>query len=536
MHQTGSMQQFQTKVSPTLQKLRGGFYTPDEVAAFISSWVIAKSGKYLEPSCGDGALLRNLPNFSNLDITAIEINEKEAKVAFKSTGMKVITKDFFSWFTPKHYEEFDGVMGNPPYIRFGNWQEESRGLAIDILTSQGFRPNKLINAWMPFVVSALLATKQSGRIGLILPAELLQVSYAAELRSYLMDNSQNIKIVSFRELIFPGVQQEVILLLLTKGVGPAQVQTYEVQNGSELSDLDLSRSSSIRGELHDDEKWTKYYLDSSAIQIIRRIRKSKVLYPVGDFAEVQVGIVTGCNDFFCLSKSDAVSNGIYENTIPIVTRSNQLKGIGLDGPNFAALETTKARTRLLELNNYTFSDLTPPIQKYIREGERQELNLGYKCRIRGTWWKVPSIWIPDGFMWRQIHKYPRIFANCAGATSTDTVHRVRMISNISIDALAIASLNSATLIYSELFGRSYGGGVLELEPSEARSLLVPHPKLVTKSLSKRVKTLLEGNEVDKAVALVDKEILSKKLGFTEREIFVMHQSWITLSNRRLGRK
>lgn len=530
------MPEFQTKANPTSQKLRGGFYTPDEVAHFVSNWVVAKSGKYLEPSCGDGALLRNIPKLPNLDITAIEIDRKEAKTASRSSGLKVITKDFFSWFTPKHYEEFDGVIGNPPYIRFGNWKEESKKLALEILTAQGFRPNKLMNAWMPFVVSALLATKQDGRIGLIVPAELLQVSYASELRSYLMDNSQNIKIISFRELIFPGIQQEVILLFLTKGVGPAQVETYEVQNGAELADLNLIKSSSIRGELHDDEKWTKYYLDSSAIRIIRKIRKSNVLYSVGDFAEVQVGVVTGCNDFFCLSKSDALSIGIFENTIPIVTRSNQLTGIGLNESNFATLETTKSRTRLLELNSYTSSNLTAALRIYIREGERQELNLGYKCRIRNSWWKVPSIWIPDGFMLRQIHKYPRIFANYVGATSTDTVHRVRMISDVSIDALAVASLNSATLIYSELFGRSYGGGVLELEPSEARSLLIPHPKLITKSLMRRVKSLLEKDEIDKAIALVDEEILYKKLGITEMEISVMHASWISLSSRRHGRK
>ena len=42
------------------------------------------------------------------------------------------------------------------------------------------------------------------------------------------------------------------------------------------------------------------------------------------------------------------------------------------------------------------------------------------------WWGTPSLWIPDLFMLRQIHLAPRLTVNAAAATSTDTVHRVRL--------------------------------------------------------------------------------------------------------------
>ena len=40
-------------------KLRGGYYTPAEISAFIAEWAIHRpSDQVLEPSCGDGSFLR----------------------------------------------------------------------------------------------------------------------------------------------------------------------------------------------------------------------------------------------------------------------------------------------------------------------------------------------------------------------------------------------------------------------------------------------------------------------------------------------
>lgn len=530
------MAQFKVKAKPDENKLRGGFYTPDAVAEYITKWVMGKPGSYLEPSCGDGAILNFMANKKGYEVTAIELDGGEAKKASEKTQSLVLNLDFFDWLTPEKYGTFDGVVGNPPYIRFGNWAEVSRSKAMTVLEREGIKPNRLTNAWLPFVVSSLLAVKNAGKVALVVPAELLQVSYAASLRSYLIDNCSNITIISFRELIFPGIQQEVIILMLTKGSGPADIQTFEVASAAELSQIDLVSKTSIRGELHDGEKWTKYYLDSSSIKILRNLRTSGLFAKFGDYAEVQVGVVTGCNDFFCLSKSDADNLDLTKYTIPIVTRSNQLSGLGINKDLFQELESNSGRSRLLDLNGYTFSDLPPSVVEYIRSGEKEDLHKGYKCSIRTDWWKVPSIWIPDGFMLRQIYKYPRIFVNEANATCTDTVHRIRITGKFSVKALSVVSLNSATLTWGELLGRSYGGGVLELEPSEARSLPIPDPKFASTTLIKRVSAHLENGETDQAINLVDTEILMNGLGITKATIKRLNKDWLTLANRRLDRK
>src|SRR6202035_1961016 len=68
--------------------------------------------------------------------------------------------------------------------------------------------------------------------------------------------------------------------------------------------------------------------------------------------------------------------------------------------------------------------LSPALASYIRQGEAGGVHRGYKCSIRSPWYAVPAAWIPEGFVFRQIHDFPRVVRNEAAATSTDTIHRL----------------------------------------------------------------------------------------------------------------
>lgn len=520
---------FEAKLAPTDEKLRGGYYTPEPIAKFVANWVARAGTRILEPACGDGAILDPLSRLSD-DVVGVELFPREAASAADRTGVDVHIGDFFTWFDLTKHDDFDGVAGNPPYIRFGNWAEPTRSDALRFMRSVGMHPNKLTNAWVPFVVASITACRGGGRIGLIIPAELMQVGYAAELRQFLVDKCIEINVVTFKRLVFPGILQEVVLLLAVKGAGPARIQVIQADDANSLTHLRIG-AAHVRAPLHEKEKWTKYFLDASQIEAIRKLRADSRLYPMEDFASVDVGVVTGRNSFFVMTRDDAESHKVSGLTVPLVARSAQLSGIVYTDQDH---RDAVGRTQLLDARGVALTKHSG-LRAYVALGEEQDVHTGYKCRIRKEWWVVPSIWEADAFMLRQIHTHPRVIANNTTATSTDTVHRLRMANGVNASHLATAAFNSITFAMSEVVGRSYGGGILELEPSEAEELRVPDPALVPADLVTQVDELVRAKRIEDALDAVDHAVLIDGLGFRPDEVSSARAAWIVLRDRRNGR-
>jgi len=526
------------------QKLRGGYYTPSAIAEVLSEWAIVNpDGLVLEPSCGDGvfveAAARRLSSVGH--ITAVELFASEAaKTAARSNGKAtVITGDFFTWHLAHGApSSFDAVVGNPPFIRYQSFPEEHREAAFSVMRSEGLRPSRLTNAWLPYVVAGTRSLKPGGRLALVLPAELLQVGYAGQLREYLARNYESLTIATFRSLIFSGIQQETVLLAGVRGQGTtARVHWVELENETELSAGQLEPRDGVVVDLnHAREKWTRYYLDARELELVRRIERSGALTNLGELADIDVGIVTGQNDFFVLSEADATLRGLKKSCLPLVSRSAQIPGVVLRRADWAKLTANGYRTLLLQLGPVDRDKLSAKALTYVRAGEELGYHEGFKCRIRQPrWWNVPSVWIPDGFLLRQIHDGPRVVANAAKVTCTDTIHRVRTHKGVDIRSVAYASVNSLTFAFAELYGRSYGGGVLELEPREAESLPYPKPSRVTAESLREVDSLIRRRETVAALSLVDSQLLTQS-GFAADEIATLRGVWQKLFRRRLGRK
>ena len=268
--------------------------------------------------------------------------------------------------------------------------------------------------------------------------------------------------------------------------------------------------------------------------MIRELETSDALTTLGELAQVDVGIVTGRNQFFVLTPSEADALGIRSFCLPLVGRSAQIPGLVLSRDEWQDLVDTDGRCLLLQLGRTPRDDLTPEALAYVKQGEAADYHTGYKCRIRQPqWWYVPSTAVPDAFLLRQIHEGPRVILNSAGATCTDTIHRVRVNEGVDPGWLAAASMNSVTFAFSEIRGRSYGGGVLELEPNEADALPFPRPgtdlPLADLDLWARRK------EADQILDEVDRLVLAD-CGLSAAEITMVRAVWRKLSGRRLARK
>lgn len=542
-------------------KLRGGYYTSSEVATWLCAWAIrSPRDRVLEPSCGDGVFLEAAAKrFAELgarspaiarQLTGVEIVAGEADRArarlqeqLRGRAAEVVnTGDFFGWWQDSAQPEFDAVIGNPPFIRYQTFPEPHRSLAMALMVEQGLSPNRLTNIWVPFVVAAVASLRPGGRLALVLPAELLQVTYAAQLRSFLTDRFGRIDIVACNELFFERAEQEVVLLLAddllqaADNANPCRVTMTETRTPSEITSrapalvLAAAQPKTIR---HDSEKWLKYFLSEKEITFMRALRDASVTTNLSTHASVDVGVVTGKNEFFVLTSAQVEELGLEGLTAPLVSRSAHLKGARVGKADWNAMSAAGDRVHLLHLKGHTARP-SAALAKYIRFGEGNEVHKGYKCSIREPWYAVPSVWTPDGFLFRQIYDFPRVVLNQAGATSTDTIHRLtgkkekpeRIIAN---------TYTWLTAASAEIEGRSYGGGVLELEPTEAERLLMPATLNGAMPLAECDK-LTRAGRLDDVLQENARVVLMGHLGLSQADCFALRDIWMKMRDRRNARR
>lgn len=546
------------KTLPNGQKLRGGFYTHPEIAKFLVDWAIQKpSANVLEPSCGDGVFFKPIierlsrlgaePDSITDQITAVELDETEAKKAFSCLADLLPTEEFANTFEGDFFTQvawhlgnkrYNAIVGNPPFIRYQHFPDAYREIAFRLMRAAGLHPTKLTNAWLPFIVVCTELLAEKGRIAMVVPAELLQVNYAAELRQFLNDRLDQLTIFTFRNLIFEDVQQEVILICGERNGGFNKgIRIIELDDICDLENYShpLFEPHLLKPMDHSKEKWTQYFITTKQNQLIRHMLAYPGLHRFGQLAEVDVGIVTGLNDFFVLKLSEIEKIGADDYVIPLVSRSAHLNGVVFSKLDWAKNAANDLHAFLLNIPNVPLNQLPNKLVRYIKDGENKDYNKGYKCRIRNPWFKVPSIWVPDAFMLRQIHNCPRVIINSANATSTDTIHRVRVSEGVDVKQLAGSVYNSLTFAFSEILGRSYGGGVLELEPREAEKLPVPYEaaKLLDIDLVDR---LLRSGENKEALDYCDSTLLIDGLGLKNEDVEQLRAIWDLLRNRRINRR
>ncbi len=525
------------------EKLRGGFYTPEPIASFILKWGINGSSDYeiLEPSCGDGVFLEQLKenNHKFKSVTAIEFDEIEAEKSdkIKLKNKNVINTDFHLYCN-KTTERFNLIVGNPPYIRYQYFDKEQQKESDTIFKKANLKYSKLTNAWVSFVVGSSLLLKEKGKIGFVIPAELLQVSYAQQLREFLAHFYNKINIISFQKLVFPDIQQEVVLLLCEKNESDSHlIEHLELRDASSLEKLDVNRLKSPTKKIDfKSNKWTYYFLEQEEIDFLESIATKRKIPTIGDYANVEVGITTGANNYFTVPYSTVAFYQLEEFAKPMVGRSVQVNSIIFTKKDWQQNQQTEAKANLLVFPSKEKLNGNSGAKCYIEYGESIGINKGYKTGIRDDWFVIPSIKLSDALFIRRNNLFPRLILNEANAYTTDTMHRVFVKATTDKTAFIASFYNSLSLAFSEIVGRSYGGGVLELMPSETEQILLPYQVNNSELLETIDKMMREKKSIDDTLRITNQQILKDGYGFTDKEIELADSIWKKLSVRRLNRR
>lgn len=486
----------------TKEKLRGAVYTPQLVAEALAQWAIrAPSDRVLDPACGDGVFLRaaakrltglggRIPQVVGVDI------DEEAAVA---TG--AANADFFQW--AENAPEFDVVLGNPPFVRSHLFAEQSRTRAFARMRAMGLAPSRLMSTWAPFLTIAVDLLCPSGRLAFVIPEEMLAVGYAMELRTFLRARFRQVVVCLPPEAVFPEVQQSVLLLLCENdGSRPAGLFSIAFEDllAARFERLDKRPTRTFSA------KWTHLLLRSDDADILANWLDRLNWKPFIEYGTVEVGIVTGCNDFFLVTGPEARKLGV-RHFLPVVSRTRDLSGLVFSARDFDEVDASGAKTFLLNLTDSVH--MSRSLQARLRMGEADGVPTRYKCRLRRRWYNVPSVWLSQAVLFRQIGDIPRIVHLSKKSAVTDTLHRVSWRNQRSARAHVSSFVNSLTLVLAELTGRSYGGGVLELMPSEANALRLPAPSRRLDAAFLELNALFRSRDALAAVDFVDRVVLPR---------------------------
>lgn len=145
----------------------GQVFTPPKVVEFMLNLCL-NGGRALEPSAGDGAFFAELKK-RRKDSVGIEIDPSVAP-----KGAQVM--DFFDY---PLAEQFDTIVGNPPYVRF---QDVAAGTRKK-LKSALF--DKRSNLFLFFIEKCVKHLKPGGELVFIVPREFIKLTAAKKLNAWL---------------------------------------------------------------------------------------------------------------------------------------------------------------------------------------------------------------------------------------------------------------------------------------------------------------------------------------------------------------
>jgi len=562
----------------------GQFYTPKPIAELIVKWCIRSlDDKVLDPGCGSGTFLveaykrlaelklkkrfseiRFVPRDAHKQILGqlygVDINEFPAHVTAMNLAMRnpkepssitnVVVEDYFNIIPGQKrlapykvktvegekpveivFENFDAVVGNPPYTRWTEIPQRIRDLILkrysEILVkcnlapqiSRGVEPG----IYVYWVIHSTGFLKDGGRLGMIISDSWLQTDYGIHFGNFLLDHFKVKAVIDISSRVFPVPLIGTCILLLKKSSN----QKERDDNNAVFMYLDLGENRELRvdevldavenpekykdsyyirvvrqGGIPRDKKWINLLFDARTI--LDELRKKTTR--MGEIFEVSRGNTVwsiwaithgkrpdlGANEFFYLDEDRIKQYSLWEYAYPALVSARFARWFTFTKDDWEQLKQSGYRCYVFMCHEHR-GRLPENVKRYIEWGET-----GCTTTIRGTrgggkicsqaqacqerekrkdlfygWYdlggvKGSPIFTP--YYAQYYHRFTLMgFQVMLDADFIAFIPR----ENISVDKLKalLAYLNSSFVkLYIESYGRSTGGGAIALEVIHAEEI------------------------------------------------------------------
>lgn len=384
----------------------GQYFTEEVVADFMVSLIShEKTAKVLEPSCGKGVFLKKLSEYGFSDQTAYEI-DKELAREYDCVKHESFVSSPLS-------ETFDVVIGNPPYIRWKNLEEELKAeLADNVLWNRYF--NSLCDYLFLFILKSIEQLKEDGELIFICSDYWMNTTHSQSLRNYMCHHGYFERIYHFKEApLFEKVNASFVIFRYVKTSRRVNshigLYSYNKKGKPEKAEL-LSGSCFDFCEIPQFQPNERWLLASEELQYgLNKFESACVrnhdlfateLYRLGDFCDIGNGMVSGLDAAFKIGKDEEASFNEQERRCLI----NVLKAKNLD--RYFYNSTEKYIYMPSNISESEFLEVYPHFASHF-EGFRDDLKKRYSYGRDLPYWefafprsknlferKLPKIFIP----------------------------------------------------------------------------------------------------------------------------------------------
>lgn len=451
------------------KKLRGGYYTPEALAYQVVAMAKRLLGPgsvkaILEPSAGDGAFLPAIKDgIKGATVTAVEIDCAEAarfaNRAHDAHVRAIVHPMSFLEFAELWDRSYDLVLGNPPFVRYQFVSAADQSRIIDVAPEAA--GGGVSNLWIPITIAALRKLRHGGAFGLVLPQELLCTKSGGAFRRFVLTHFEDVTIAFPERGAFGGILQDVVLVAGRKTAVSASLRKVTFHARETWQHLIPANG----------DTWTPFLLNGTQLAAYHAAVALPGVKKLGELARLAVATVTGANAYFSLTDPTRSQYHLEDATLPLLPRLGDATGLFFDQSDHESLQRKGRPSWMLAAKPQLF-DHHEGLRAYVERGEQEGLHERYKCRIRTPWYEVPIVAPKQLMVSKRGYLHPRMVVNSACVTTTDTIYQGNVIGDVDPTILASSFHTSLTALSAEIEGRSYGGGVLELVPSELARVLV----------------------------------------------------------------
>ena len=519
----------------------GAYYTPLPVARALAAWALRHAQEtVLDPAAGDGVFLAAAADRldalggSDCSVVGVELRDDAAAAArarltaSNRPCVRLRVADFLA-LHPADLGRFDAVLGNPPFVRYQRLSATRRRLGAARAAEAGVELGALASSWAAFAIHAVAFLKPGGRLAMVLPLELGHAAYARPVIALLRRRFASVAFVLPQRALFPRLDQGALLLLADGldepfrafGVAgwapPADGEAHDPRSPGELArlrvtPLDAAALAAGRAKLHHGA------LPPDAAALLAELARRADVARLDALASVSIGYVTGANGFFHLSPNRAAELELEARHLrPALFRSRALRGLAFTHCDWSD-GCADGSAGYLFLPG---SSEEPAVRAYLAHGDALGVPQGTKARQRSPWFRVTRAAPPDMALTPMANRSLRLALNEAGAVVSNTLYAVGLRRGaLALDGrvMALAMLTSLGRASAEVEGHALGGGLLKLEPAEARAVLLPLPAAGGRDGAQaatavaKADAALRAGDSDEATRLADEALLEPLVG------------------------